>query len=150
MVAAIQNGTVIDHIPNNRLFEIVRLLRLEELHTSQFMIGCNLKSKKMGNKSIIKVSEKYFTDIELNQLALVAPNVSLCIIKDYEVVEKRDVTLPENIHGIAKCANPKCITNAEPMPTLFHLTDKEAGILQCHYCEKKQSIEKIKLMRSEA
>lgn len=149
MVAAIKNGTVIDHIPNNRLFEIVRLLRLEEIHNSQFMIGHNLKSKKMGYKSIIKVSEKFFTDTELNQLALVAPNVSLCIIKDYEVVEKREVTLPPHIHGIAKCANPKCITNAEPMPTLFHLSDKENGILQCHYCEKKQSIENIKLIARE-
>ena len=149
MVAAIKNGTVIDHIPNNRLFEIVRLLRLEEIHNSQFMIGHNLKSKKMGYKSIIKVSEKFFTDTELNQLALVAPNVSLCIIKDYEVVEKREVTLPPHIHGIAKCANPKCITNAEPMPTLYHLSDKENGILQCHYCEKKQSIENIKLIARE-
>lgn len=149
MVAAIKNGTVIDHIPNNRLFEIVRLLRLEEIHNSQFMIGHNLRSKKMGYKSIIKVSEKFFTDTELNQLALVAPNVSLCIIKDYEVVEKREVTLPPHIHGIAKCANPKCITNAEPMPTLFHLSDKENGILQCHYCEKKQSIENIKLIARE-
>lgn len=149
MVAAIKNGTVIDHIPNNRLFEIVRLLRLEEIHNSQFMIGHNLKSKKMGYKSIIKVSEKFFTDTELNQLALVAPNVSLCIIKDYEVVEKREVTLPPHIHGIAKCANPQCITNAEPMPTLFHLSDKENGILQCHYCEKKQSIENIKLIARE-
>lgn len=149
MVAAIKNGTVIDHIPNNRLFEIVRLLRLEEIHNSQFMIGHNLKSKKMRYKSIIKVSEKFFTDTELNQLALVAPNVSLCIIKDYEVVEKREVTLPPHIHGIAKCANPKCITNAEPMPTLFHLSDKENGILQCHYCEKKQSIENIKIIARE-
>ena len=146
MVAAIQDGTVIDHIPSNKLFEVVRLLHLEDLKTSSVMIGFNLKSKKMGNKSIIKIANKFFTDAELNQLSVIVPNVTLCIIRDYEVVEKKCVTLPDEIVGIVKCANPKCITNNEPMDTHFHVTDREHGVIQCHYCEKEQSLDKVKLI----
>ena len=102
MVAAIENGTVIDHIPCAKLFEVVRLLHLEEIKTSSIMVGFNLKSHKMGRKSIIKISDKFFSDAELNRLAIVAPNVSLCIIKDYEVVEKKKVTLP----GVLRNAKP--------------------------------------------
>lgn len=145
MVAALRNGTVIDHIPGNKLFEVIRLLRLEgtELTT---MIGYNLPSSKMGVKSIIKVSEKFFTDAQLNMLSVVAPNVTLCIIRDYEVVEKRKVTLPKEIKGIVKCANPKCITNNEPMATRFCVTNAEEGVIQCRYCEKEQNLDQIKLV----
>lgn len=146
MVAAIENGTVIDHIPSSKLFEVVNLLHLEAIRGSSIMVGYNLKSKKMGHKSIIKVSDKYFSDAELNQLSVVAPNVTLCIIRDYEVVEKKKVALPDEIRGIVRCANPKCITNNEPMTTLFHVTDRERGIIQCHYCEKKQNLEHVKLV----
>ena len=146
IVAAIENGTVIDHIPSSKLFEVVSLLHLEAIRGSSIMVGYNLKSKKMGHKSIIKVSDKYFSDAELNQLSVVAPNVTLCIIRDYEVVEKKKVALPEEIRGIVRCANPKCITNNEPMTTLFHVTDRERGIIQCHYCEKKQNLEHVKLV----
>ena len=146
MVAAIENGTVIDHIPSSKLFEVVSLLHLEAIRGSSIMVGYNLKSKKMGHKSIIKVSDKYFSDAELNQLSVVAPNVTLCIISDYEVVEKKKVALPEEIRGIVRCANPKCITNNEPMTTLFHVTDREKGVVQCHYCEKKQNLEHVKLV----
>lgn len=146
MVAAIENGTVIDHIPSSKLFEVVRLLHLEDIRGSSIMVGYNLRSKKMKSKSIIKISDKFFSDAELNQLSVVAPNVSLCIIKDYEVVEKKKVTLPEDIRGIVKCGNPKCITNNEPMDTLFHVADREKGIIQCRYCEKEQSIEQVKLI----
>ncbi len=145
LVAALENGTVIDHIPSPKLFDIVRLLHLEELDSSAVMIGFNLKSRKMGNKSIIKIADRFFTDAELNRLAVVAPNVSLCIIRDYECVEKKEVRLPDELRGIVKCANPKCITNNEPMNTVFTLTDREAGTLRCRYCEKEQDISRIKL-----
>lgn len=145
MVAAIKNGTVIDHIPSSKLFQVVRLLHLEDIK-SQIMVGYNLPSAKMGNKSIIKIADKYFTDTELNVLSVVAPNVTLCIIRDYEVVEKRCVTLPTEIVGIVKCANPKCITNNEPMRTHFHLIDAKNGIIQCKYCEKEQKLDNIKLV----
>lgn len=145
MVAAIKNGTVIDHIPSSKLFQVVRLLHLEDIK-SQIMVGYNLPSAKMGNKSIIKIADKFFTDTELNVLSVVAPNVTLCIIRDYEVVEKRCVTLPTEIVGIVKCANPKCITNNEPMHTHFHLIDAKNGIIQCKYCEKEQKLDNIKLV----
>lgn len=144
LVAAIQNGTVIDHIPSSKLFQVVSLLHLEDIPSS-IMVGYNLKSQKMKRKSIIKIANKYFTDAELNVLSVVAPNVSLCIIKDYEVVEKKCVTLPDDIHNTVKCANPKCITNNEPMDTLFHVKDREKGIIRCHYCEKEQALEHVKL-----
>jgi len=146
MVAAIQNGTVIDHIPSSKLFEVVALLHLADIRSSSIMVGYNLASRKMGHKSIIKVSDKYFSDAELNQLSVVAPNVSLCIIKDYEVVEKKQVKMPDELRGIIKCANPKCITNNEPMSTVFHVADHAAGIVRCHYCEKEQSLEHVKLV----
>lgn len=145
LVAAIENGTVIDHIPSSRLFQVVRLLHLEDT-PSAIMVGYNLKSRKMKRKSIIKISNKYFTDSELNLLSVVAPNVSLCIIKDYEVVEKKCVALPGTIKGIVKCANPKCITNNEPMDTIFHVTDREKGIITCHYCEKEQQLDRVRLV----
>lgn len=145
MVAAIQNGTVIDHIPSSKLFEVVRLLHLESIRGSSIMVGFNLKSRKMQHKSIIKVSDKYFTDAELNQLSVVAPNVTLCIIKNYEVVEKKCVTLPDDIRGIVKCNNPKCITNNEPMDTLFHVSGRTRETIQCHYCKKEQALDKVKL-----
>ena len=145
MVAAIKNGTVIDHIPSNKLFQVVRLLHLEGIESST-MIGYNLPSSKMGNKSIIKVEDKFFTDAELNILSVVAPNVTLCIIRDYEVVEKKCVKLPTDITGIVKCKNPKCITNNEPMVTHFHVVDNKTGVIQCKYCEKKQSLDDIILV----
>lgn len=144
-MAAIENGTVIDHIPSSKLFQVVRLLHLENI-SSSIMVGYNLKSRKMGSKSIIKVADRFFTDEELNLLSVVAPNVSLCIIRDYEVVEKKTVALPAQLTDIVCCANPKCITNHEPMPTRFHVVDEEKGIIRCHYCEKEMNLEHVRLV----
>ena len=144
-VAALENGTVIDHIPSSKIFQVVNLLHLEKMKTP-VTIGFNLKSKKMGHKSIIKVSDKFFTDEEVNQLSVITPNVTLCIIRDYEVVEKKEVKMPKELNGIVRCANPKCITNNEPMMTKFNVTNKEKGILQCHYCNKEVTLEKVKLL----
>lgn len=145
MVAALENGTVIDHIPSNKLFEVVNLLHLEEMKTS-ITVGYNLRSKKMGHKSIIKIAGKFFSDDEINQLAVVSPNVTLSVIRDYEVVEKKEVVLPDELRGIVKCANPKCITNNEPMKTLFHVISGEKAMLRCHYCNKEISLEHVKLI----
>ena len=145
LVAAIQNGTVIDHIPTDKTYQVVSLLKLEEL-TTQVTIGYNYHSKKLGRKGIIKVEDKFFTDEEISRLSVVAPNIVLNIIHDYEVVEKKTVTTPDELKGIVKCNNPKCITNNEPMNTLFHVTDKEHGTLKCHYCEKEQDINKVELI----
>ena len=144
LVSALQNGTVIDHIPSDRTTDVVTLLGLNSI-TSTMMIGANLESKKMGRKTIIKIADRFFTDEELNRLSVIAPDASLCIIKDYEVVEKKPVRMPEELRDIVKCANPKCITNNEPMRTVFHVIDKHNGIMKCHYCEKEQKIKEAKL-----
>ena len=144
MVTAIENGTVIDHIPTEKTLEVATQLNLESLSTP-VTIGYNYRSKKIGRKGIIKVADKFFTDEEISRLSVVAPNVVLNVINDYEVVEKKTVTTPDELRGIVKCNNPKCITNNEPMDTLFHVVDKEHGVLRCHYCEKEQDINKVKL-----
>jgi aspartate carbamoyltransferase regulatory subunit len=135
-VAALENGTAIDHIPTEELFKVVSLLQLQKID-HRITIGNNLRSRKMGKKGIIKIADKFFREDEINRIALIAPNVSLNIIKDYEVIEKKEITLPDEIVEIVKCNNPKCITNNEPMKTRFHVIDKEKVILQCHYCELK-------------
>ena len=142
LVAAIQNGTVIDHIPSEKTFQVATLLKLNEM-TTPVTIGYNLRSKKLGKKGIIKVENKFFSDEEISRLSVVAPNVVLNIIKDFEVQEKKTVIPPKDIKGIVKCNNPKCITNNEPMQTHFHV---ENGILTCHYCEKEQDINKVELV----
>ena len=144
-VAAIKNGTVIDHIPAEKTYQVVNLLQLETLETP-VTIGYNYPSNKIGRKGIIKVSDKFFTDEEISRLSVVAQNVVLNIIHDYEVVEKKTVKTPDELRGIAKCNNPKCITNNEPMNTVFHVVNKEKGILKCHYCDKEQFIEKVELV----
>lgn len=145
LVAAIENGTVIDHIPAEKTYQVVNLLRLEKLST-QVTIGYNYKSEKLGRKGIIKVEDKFFTDEEISRLSVVAPNIVLNIIRGFEVVEKKTVLTPDELRGIVRCNNPKCITNNEPMQTLFHVTDKEHGTLKCHYCEKEQNIDKVELV----
>lgn len=144
-VAALENGTAIDHIPSDAVFKVVTLLQLQKLN-NRITIGNNLKSGKMGSKGIIKVSDKFFREDEINRIALVAPNVNLNIIRNYEVVEKKKVVLPDEIIEIVRCNNPKCITNNEPMKTRFHVIDKELVELQCHYCELKIRKEEIELI----
>lgn len=139
-VAALRNGTVIDHIPADKLFTVVSLLGLEHMG-NKITIGSNLNSEKLGKKGIIKIADKFFSDEELNRLSIIAPHIKLNIIRDYEVVEKKEVHMPDDLKSVLKCANPMCITNNEPMPTLFHVLDKEHCVLKCHYCEKEQYID---------
>lgn len=143
-VAAIENGTVIDHIPAEKTYQVAQLLNLKEMSTP-VTIGYNLPSKKIGKKGIIKVADKFFTDEEVNRLSVVAPKIVLSVIRDYEVVEKKTVETPDELRGIVKCNNPKCITNNEPMATVFNVVDKEKGTLKCHYCDKEQDINEVKL-----
>ena len=144
-VAALENGTVIDHIPSDKVFTVVSLLDLQNTD-GNITIGNNFESKKLGKKGIIKVADRFFTDEEVSRLSVVAPNIKLNIIRHYEVVEKKQIVMPDELKSIVKCNNPKCITNNEPMQTWFHVVDKEQGILKCHYCEKEQQKDNIKLI----
>ena len=141
-VAALENGTAIDHIPSCQLFKVASLLGLDKMDNT-ITIGNNLHSNKMGSKGMIKIADKFFKEDEINRIALVAPNVMLNIIRDYEVVEKKTVVLPDELIGLVKCNNPKCITNNEPMATRFHVIDKEKGTIKCHYCDRKINKEDI-------
>ncbi len=144
-VNAIIEGTVIDHIPAESLFDVLSILKLEELE-SQITFGTNLRSERYGKKAIIKLEGKFFEDDEINRIALVAPEAKLNIIEDYKVVEKKIVGLPDEITGIAKCMNPKCVTNNENITTKFKVIDKKKVDLKCHYCEKITDKKHLKIM----
>jgi len=120
-VSAIENGTVIDHIPASALFQVIKMLKLD-VFDQMVLFATNLESKKFGSKGIIKVSNKFFRPEELNKIALVA--------------RKTLVEIPDNIVGIVKCFNPNCITNIEEITTRFTVVSKEDTRLKCHYCEK--------------
>ena len=137
LVAAIKNGTVIDHIPADKTFQVVTLLELNTL-TSPVTIGYNYPSTKVGRKGIIKVSDRFFSDAEISRLSVVAPNVILNIIHDYDVVETKTVETPDELRG--------SVTNNEPMQTIFHVVDKSRGTLRCRYCDKEQNIEQVELV----
>ncbi len=143
-VSAIKEGTVIDHIPAQSLFKVIAILGLDSIE-NQITFGTNLDSGKLGSKAIIKVSDKFFEDDEINKIALIAPNAKLNIIRDYEVVEKKVVEIPDTITGIVKCFNPKCITNNEKITTCFKVVDKSPVSLKCKYCEKITSNEQIRM-----
>jgi aspartate carbamoyltransferase regulatory subunit len=145
LVAAIENGTVIDHIPAEKTYQVVALLELDKLD-SVVTIGQNYSSEKVGKKGLIKVSNKFFTDEEISRLSVVAPKVVLSIIKGYNVVEKKTVETPDELKGIIRCNNPKCITNNEPMQTVFRVVNKQLGTVRCHYCDKEQDIKMVELV----
>ena len=126
---------MIDHIPASALFKVVSILKLDTLENT-ITIGNGLGSKKLGMKGIIKLSNIFFQDDEINKIALVAPCAKLNIIRDFDVVEKRVVEIPDEIIGLVKCVNPKCITNNEKVNTRFYVVSKSEVKLKCHYCEK--------------
>ncbi|MDD2277784.1 MAG: aspartate carbamoyltransferase regulatory subunit [Bacteroidales bacterium] len=134
-VSAIENGTVIDHIPSKNLFKVINILGLEKID-NLITFGANMESNRLGKKAIIKIADKFFEREEINRIAVVAPLAKLNIIKDYAVVEKQLVEVPNHIEGIIKCVNPKCITNVENVKTKFDVIDKKNVSLKCYYCEK--------------
>ncbi len=144
-VAALKEGTVIDHIPAKKLFKVITLLKLQDCD-NMITFGTNLESKRMGCKGIIKISEKFFEDSEINRITLIAPNAKINIIKNFEVVEKRPLSLPEEVKEIVTCPNPACITNHQPIQTHFHVFEEdELVMLKCHFCEKEAKLEEVKI-----
>jgi aspartate carbamoyltransferase regulatory subunit len=136
-VSAIENGTVIDHIPADKVFQVVKILKLNQVNNPVFL-GTNLGSKKFAKKGIIKVTDKFFENDEINKIAIVAPKATLIVIKDFEVVYKKTVELPQSIKQFVKCVNPNCITNHENFESKFEVNLTEEGLvkLHCNYCEK--------------
>lgn len=133
-VAALKHGTVIDHIPSSAVFKAVKVLGLEDT-PGAVTVGMNLESSLMGKKGIIKVADIEFDNDTLNRIALIAPSAVVNVIRDYEVVEKHPVALPDTIVGIVRCTNPKCVTNHEPMRTKFDVVERAPrAIIRCRYC----------------
>ncbi len=143
-VAALCNGTVIDHIPSNQLFKAVDLLGLTDIDKS-VTIGYNLESKRLGKKGIIKVADTIFPQNVLNRIAIIAPSAVINRIENYEVVSKQPVILPDEIVDLVRCNNPKCITRNEPMKSRFMVLDKESVVLKCRYCSHEVSGDSIVL-----
>lgn len=141
-VSAIRNGTVIDHIPSDKVFQVFKILNLNN-SKNQVYFGTNLDSQKYGKKGIIKISDQYFKLEQISKIALVAPMATLIEIKDYEVTKKETVHFPEVVENIVKCFNPKCVTNSQKVPTRFNVTEDHNNQMKlaCHYCEKTMSKE---------
>ena len=136
VVSALENGTVLDHIPAENVYRALDLLNLKGIE-NQITIGINLNSKAQGRKGIIKIEGRFFEDDELGKLALIAPHATVNVIRDFKVVEKKELELPKEVIGIAKCRNPKCVTNHQPIKTRFATVEKNNEIqLLCHFCEK--------------
>lgn len=133
MVEAIADGTVIDHIPADRTLKVAALVAGP---ADQVFIGQNLRSSRLGRKGVVKVSGRLLTSKDLQTLALVAPMATICIIRDFVVAEKREVGIPDRFDGIARCANPNCVTNHERWATRFDVVGREPLLVRCQYCER--------------
>lgn len=136
-IDSIKNGIVIDHIKAGKSMELYQFLGLENLDCSVAIIK-NVSSRKMGKKDIIKIDAHL--NIDLDVLGYIDPDITVNIIKDGVLADKRHLELPKTITGVIKCKNPRCITTTEQeLPHTFKLTDKKNGIYRCIYCEAKAS-----------
>jgi aspartate carbamoyltransferase regulatory subunit len=134
-VSKIRNGTVIDHITNGHALDVVKILGITGRTGGVVTVAMNVPSKKLGVKDIVKVEGRELNSKEVDKIALLAPHASINIIRDYVVVEKQVVKLPEVLKGIVKCANPACISNSEePVQPTFYVEREEPLRLKCHYC----------------
>lgn len=134
-VTAIRNGTVIDHVRNEATFKVAQLLHVEK-EQYQVLVGMNLPSGRVGKKGIIKVENRELTPQEVNKIALIAPEATVNIIKDFKVVQKRRVEVQDRVEGIVRCFNPNCITNRQPVTSVFQLVSRSPVTLRCTYCER--------------
>ncbi len=134
-ISAIENGTVIDHIPANQTFKVVKILELGK-HENIVSIATNLPSKELGKKGIVKIADKQLTQEQVDKIAIIAPDATLNIIRNFTVEKKVNVKTPELVEKIIKCSNPVCITNKQPVRTKFHVINKEPLKVLCHYCER--------------
>ena len=134
-VSKIKDGTVIDHISGGYALDVVKILGITGREKRVMTIAINVPSKRFKVKDIVKIEGRALNSQEVNRIALVAPHASINIIRNYCVVEKLEVKLPEIIEGIVKCVNPACISNSdEPVSARFYVKSEEPLMLKCHYC----------------
>ena len=135
-VGKLTEGFVLDHIQAGRCMEIYRYLGLDKLDCCVAIIK-NAKSNKMGKKDIIKI-DGGLDVVDLDILGFIDHNITVNIIKNGEIVEKKELTLPKTVTNIIKCRNPRCITSIEQeLDHVFYLTDEEKQVYRCKYCEEK-------------
>ena len=135
-IDSIQNGVVLDHIQAGKSMDIYKYLHLDELDC-QVAIIKNARSNKMCRKDIIKIDGD-LENLDLNVLGYIDHNITINIIKDNKIVEKRSLKLPKKITNVIHCKNPRCITSIEQeLPHIFYLADEETETYRCMYCEEK-------------
>lgn len=144
-VSAIEEGTVIDQIASNSTFKVANILNILDVD-QVVLVGINLTSKKLGKKGIIKIGGKSLTQEEVNKIALIAPDATLNIIRNSEVVRKFKVAIPDTMEGIVKCFNPNCVSNHQKIQSRFSLISKNPIKIRCHYCERRMGIDDIELV----
>ena len=145
MVRRIKEGTVIDHIDEGKGLQVLNALRIDGKDGSLITIALNVPSGKFKKKDIIKVENKFLKDDDTNKLAVIAPKATINMIKEYKLVEKRRVSLPNEIDRIFRCSNPDCITNStEYIESVMDVIDKEGRILKCRYCSRVLDVNRLK------
>ncbi len=136
-VKPIRNGTVIDHIAGGQALNVLKILGISGTTDATVSVVMNVESGKLGRKDIVKVEDRELLEEELNRIALIAPAATINIIRDYEVVEKRLVDLPDEIVGVVRCQNPSCISNtSEPIKSRMLVKARNPVLLRCIYCEQ--------------
>jgi aspartate carbamoyltransferase regulatory subunit len=144
LVRRIKDGTVIDHIEAGKALFVLRALSVTGKEGNVITVALNVPSSKHGKKDIIKVENRFLETSETNKLALIAPRATINIIRDYKLVEKRKIQLPDSIVGIFKCPNLKCITNSgEEIRSTIDVIDKQKVVLKCRYCARTLSIDEL-------
>jgi aspartate carbamoyltransferase regulatory subunit len=144
-VTAIQNGTVIDHVPSGSALKVLGMLGLLDSRSTPISLVMNVPSKKLERKDVMKVEDRELTQEELDRLAIISPNASVAIIRDYRVAEKRTVELGSELRNIARCSFSNCITTnpREPLPHRILVHSKEPLELRCAYCGRIQSVDDV-------
>ncbi|MFQ6117438.1 MAG: aspartate carbamoyltransferase regulatory subunit [Candidatus Bipolaricaulia bacterium] len=142
-VSKIMEGTVIDHIRAGLAPLVLRILGIECGFPESVIVAMNVRSSHYGRKDIVKVERQFLDEETINKIAIISPQATINIIKDYHVVEKHLVELPDELVGIVRCPNRHCITNSrEGVETVFRT---EHGKLRCHYCEELVDIDEVEL-----
>jgi len=136
-VKPIRNGTVIDHIAGGQALNVLKILGISGTTDATVSVVMNVDSRKLGKKDIVKVEDRELKEEEVNSIALIAPAASINIIRDYLVIEKSRVDLPDEIIGVVHCQNPNCISNtSEPIKSRMRVKTKNPVLLRCIYCEQ--------------
>jgi len=141
LVRRIKDGTVIDHIEAGKALVVLRVIDITGKDGNVITVALNVPSNKHIKKDIVKIENRFLMKYETDKLALIAPRATINIIKDYKLVEKRKIQLPDSIVGIFRCPNLKCISNSEEdITSTLDIVDKQNIILECRYCARTLTI----------